>query len=184
MLDTATSLLRSATLPRALLLLNHVVASEPAAVERLKPRAGSVLSIELDGLPGPLAFLSPAAAPLALQITPAGLFEAVDAGPDAAGGLRIRLDASNPLRTAVQAAAGQRPDVRIDGDAGLAADISWLFDNLRWDAEDDLAKVVGPGAAHELARIGRAVSAAVRTLAGGVAGVVSSVAGSRGPGAR
>lgn len=190
MLDTATTLLRSATMPRALLLLNHVVAAEPAAVERLRPRAGSVIAVELDRLPAPLAFLAPPAAPVVLQITPAGLFEAIEgssiAAPalDGAGGLRIRVDASNPLLSAVRAAAGQRPDVRIEGDAALAADISWLFDNLRWDAQDDLAKVVGPVAAHELSRLGRAVGSAVRVLAGGVAGVVSSVTGSRGPGGR
>jgi hypothetical protein len=33
--------------------------------------------------------------------------------------------------------------VRIDGDVQFAGDIQWLADNLRWDIEDDLARLVG-----------------------------------------
>jgi ubiquinone biosynthesis accessory factor UbiJ len=185
MFDPLFELLRSATLPRAVLLLNHVVAAEPAAVARLTAWAGRSVGLELADLPAPLRFLSPPAAPVVLQITPAGLFEVRPPVPGMVeqppADLRIRIDASNPLHAAVKAAAGERPDVRIEGDAALAADISWLFDNLRWEAQDDLAKLVGPVAAHELTKVGAAIGSALRKIAGGLAGVVSSVTGGRGP---
>lgn len=183
MLESATSLLRSATLPRAVLLLNHVVSSEPAAAARLAPRAGQVVVFELGSLPAPLAFLSPPQAPVALQVTPAGLFELVDAASlaqaPATGTLRVVIDASNPLLSAVRALGGERPDVRVEGDAAFAGDIHWLFENLRWDVEDDLSQRVGPAAAHELGRVAAGLRSALRTLAGGVARAADTLAGAR-----
>lgn len=184
MFEPATSLLRSATLPRAVLLLNHVVAAEPAATARLVQRVGAVLTIEPAGLPAPLGFLGPAAQPVSLRVTPAGLFEWIDApvaegSPSAPAILRVLVDASNPLLSAAKAVAGERPDVRIEGDAAFAADIHWLFENLRWDVEDELARHVGPAAAHQIGRVAGALRGALRTLASGVVGVVSTVAGDR-----
>lgn len=184
MFEPATTLLRSAVLPRAVLLLNHVVAAEPAATARLAPRAGALLVIELAGLPGPLALLGPATDAVRLRVTPAGLFEWVDPSSSAAadagsGTLRVVLDASNPLLSAAKAVAGERPDVRVEGDAAFAADIHWLFENLRWDVEDELAQRVGPAAAHQIGRVAAAVRGALRTLVSGLAGVASTVAGGR-----
>jgi ubiquinone biosynthesis protein UbiJ len=66
--------------------------------------------------------------------------------------------------------AGERPQVGIEGDSALATDVSWLIDNLRWDIEDDIARVIGQAPAHELARAAAVVSAgfrdAVRALQG------------------
>ncbi len=187
MFEPIFALLRSATLPRVVLLLNHVVASEPAAVARLTPWRGKTVGVELAELPAPLGFFSPATTPIVLQITPAGLFEVPDAAASATAmpfnaDLRIRVDASNPLLSAVKAAAGERPDIRIEGDAALAGDISWLFDNLRWDMQDDLAKLIGPMAAHETAKVAGAIGAALRRMAGGVASVVSTMSAGRGSG--
>lgn len=187
MLEAATSLLRSAVVPRLLLLLNHVVAAEPAAVERLRPHTGARLTVELADLPAPAALLAGGAPPLVLRVTPAGLFESVDAAEAhalaAAGGtaLHVRIDASNPLLSALKAAGGERPTVRIDGDAAFAADVSWLFDNLRWDVQDDLDRLVGPVAAGQLGSLGRAVGVALQALAGRVADVVGSMPGTPGP---
>lgn len=184
MFEPVTSLLRSATLPRAILLLNHVVAGEPAAVARLTPRAGSSLVIELAGLPAPLALLGSAPEAVELRVTPAGLFEWVEPGSPASqtvtgSTLRVVLDASNPLLSAAKAVAGERPDIRIEGDAAFAADIHWLFENLRWDVEDELAQHVGPAAAHQIGRLAGAVRVALRTLGSGLAGVASAVSGAR-----
>jgi ubiquinone biosynthesis protein UbiJ len=187
MLEAVTSLLRSAVTPRLLLLLNHVVAAEPAATERLRPHAGARLTVELADLPAPAAVLAGGAPPVVLRVTPAGLFESVDAadadGPAVAGGtaLHVRIDASNPLLSALKAAAGERPTVRIDGDAAFAADVSWLFDNLRWDVQDDLERLVGPVAAGQLGSLGRAVGSALKALASRVADAVGTVPGMPGP---
>ena len=60
--------------------------------------------------------------------------------------------------------------LRIDvaGDAAFATDVNWLFDHLRWDVEDDLAKIVGPTPAHELARLARGAATGLRDAVAGV----------------
>jgi ubiquinone biosynthesis accessory factor UbiJ len=181
MFEALGNLFQDATRARLLLLLNHVLSAEPVAMERLQPWAGQTVALTMDGLPAPmrLVHLQPT---WMVRITPAGLFEsAAEAAqpPD----LEIHVDASNPLLAALRAASGQRPTVHIDGSAALAAEIDWLIENLRWDVEDDLAKVVGPAVAHQLAQLGRAVAEPLKRLAGGLGGLAGSGAGAgAGPG--
>jgi ubiquinone biosynthesis accessory factor UbiJ len=160
------SLLGSATMARATLLLNHVLSSETVATERLKPHAGRTLQLQWTGWP---AFL-PAAPVVAFTVTPAGLLEGCFDTPPEAPELRVLIDASNPLRLATQWLGGERPSVGIEGDAAFATDVNWLIANLRWDIEDDLAKVVGPSVARPLAQfgalVGRGFVAAVQALSG------------------
>ena len=59
------------------------------------------------------------------------------------------------------ALAGERPAVRVEGDVQLAADVNWLVDHLRWDIEEDVARVIGDAPAHAL---GQAVREAARVL--------------------
>ena len=82
---------------------------------------------------------------------------------DASADLRLRLDASNPALLLSRAAAGERPAVEIVGDAQLAADVSWLMQNLRWDLGADLERMFGPAVAGPLQRFGSAVAAALHT---------------------
>ena len=91
--------------------------------------------------------------------------------------LRLTIDASNPARTLAQGLAGQRPAVEVAGDAALATDVSWLMDNLRWDIQDDLARVIGEGPAHELARIGGKLAAGLREAVAMMAGLAARAAG-------
>jgi len=46
--------------------------------------------------------------------------------------------------------------------------VNWLFDNLRWDIEDDLAKIVGPAPAREMARLGGVIATGLREAVTGV----------------
>jgi ubiquinone biosynthesis protein UbiJ len=161
MLHALQGLVGTAALERATLLLNHVVAAEPAAVARLRPFAGRCIQLQFDGWPGWL----PAWPPTAFRITPAGLFEWCGDMPPSQSDLRISIDASNPALAFAQALAGERPRVDVAGDSALAGEIDWLFDNLRWDVEDDLGRVVGAAPAREIARLGRAVAAGVRSAA-------------------
>jgi ubiquinone biosynthesis protein UbiJ len=66
----------------------------------------------------------------------------------------------------VQSLAGERPRVEVQGDAALAADVSWLLANLRWDIEDDLQRVVGPAPAHEIARVAGFLGQGLRAALG------------------
>jgi ubiquinone biosynthesis accessory factor UbiJ len=140
------------------LLINHVVFREPVAVQRLKPLAGRGLVLHLARWPA----LLPAAPDLVLGITPAGLFERLEAAPE---GLRIEIDAANPARLALGALSGEAPMVTVQGDAALAGEMHWLMDNLRWDIEDDLAAVVGPMAARQLGNFGRSLRGSLSGLA-------------------
>jgi len=156
---------------RLVLLINHVVSREPIAARRLQPLAGRSLIVHLAGWPA----LLPAAPDLILGVTPAGLFERLDSAANGPGGLRIEIDMSNPARLALGALGGEMPNVSVQGDAAFASEMHWLMDNLRWDIEDDLAGIVGPLPARQLAQFGRALR---RTLSGLARRVVPTPSGS------
>ena len=82
---------------------------------------------------------------LAFRVTPAGLLEWCGGTElPAEADLVVRVDASNPLLLSARAMAGDMPQVAIDGDAQLAADVNWLLQNLRWDVAADLERLFGP----------------------------------------
>src|SRR5574337_985981 len=62
---------------------------------------------------------------------------------------------------------GDQPGVRIEGDVQLATEVSWLVDHLRWDAEEDLSRLVGDAPAHALAEAARGIAAALRRFVPG-----------------
>lgn len=164
MLQSWSSLWVPAVQDRLALLLNHVVGREAVARQRLAALKGRALVLHLAGWPA----LLPAAPDLVLGITPAGLFERLEAAPGEA--LRIELDASNPLQTGLAALRGERPRVTVQGDAVIAGELSWLIDNLRWDVEDDLAALVGPLPARQLSGIAQGARESIAALAKTVAG--------------
>ncbi len=155
-----------AAIERLTLVANHVIASEPVATERLRAHAGRCMQFHFEGWPS----LLPPWPPLAFRVTPAGLIEWAGDELPAEPALRVDIDASNPALALAQAFAGQRPKVDVSGDVAFATDLNWLFDNLRWDVQDDLARVLGDAPARELARVAGGVAAgvreAVRTLSG------------------
>lgn len=181
MLHTLASSLGRALAERLTLLINHVLAAEPVATRKLRAHAGRSLRLELDGWPA----LLPPLPDLAFRVTPAGLLEWCAADAPAEVDLHLRFDASNPALMLARLAAGEQPKVDVQGDAQFAADLSWLIDNLRWDVQDDLERLVGKAPAHEIARIGRLFAAglrqALRALSGWAAGASGPAAG---PGAR
>ncbi len=169
MLHSLQALLAPALAERLTLLLNHVIGAEPVATARLLPHAGRVLRLQLDGWPP----LLPAPPVLAWRVTPAGLLEwCGDAEPAAAPELKLHVELGNPLRVAAGLLAGEQPPLRIEGDAGFAADVGWLTQNLRWDIAADLERLFGPVVAQQLAELGGA-------LAGGLRGALAAL-GERG----
>ena len=172
MLNALNALVAPAAMERLTLLLTHVLSSEPVASDRLRGHAGRCIGLHLRGWP---ALLPPPPA-IAFEVTRAGLLEWRSEGAPAVD-LHVSIDASNPALMALRWLAGEAPSMDIQGDAGFAADVHWLADNLRWDLAADLERVVGPVGAHELARFGRLLSAALRRavqLGGGVASRVRS----------
>ena len=175
MLEAMKALAERSVMERLVLLVNHVIAAEPAAIARLRPHASRTLQIELSGWPS----LLPPLGPFAFRVTPAGLVEwlsSADGGAATAADLRIAVDAANPALALTRIVAGDRPQVVVSGDAAFASDIDWLIDNLRWEMQEDLARVVGDAPARQIARVGgwfagvvREGAKALRDLAAGAA---------------
>lgn len=108
--------------------LNHLLDGEPWAVERLRSHSGARLQIEA----GPLV--------LALVINAQGQFSPCDTTSPAL--VTITLPADLPVKLMVDR-DNLFSSVRLSGSADLAETLAFVFRNLRWDAEGDLARLVG-----------------------------------------
>jgi ubiquinone biosynthesis accessory factor UbiJ len=161
MLHALHDLLAPAAMARTTLVLNHVLSSEPVATERLRAHAGRRIELQPQAWPT----LLPPLPRLSFSVTPAGLLDWDGQAAAAPADLTLRFDAGNPALLAARALAGETPQVEIDGDAQLAGDVNWLLLNLRWDVEADLERVLGPVAAHQLARLGGALARGVKAAA-------------------
>ncbi|MCP5280583.1 MAG: hypothetical protein H6930_03105 [Rhodoferax sp.] len=147
---------------RIVLLLNHVLMRESAATERLVRQKGRVVLVQWR------TFF------IRFLITPAGLLDL--ARPDAMADLSLTATDESVGTIAQSLLRGDKPAIRIEGDVQLAADVNWLVDHVRWDVEDDLARVVGDAPAHTLGMVARRMAQVLRQFVGGV-----SPAASRGP---
>ena len=141
----------SETQQRLVLFLNHVLMQEKEAQDRLARKKGSVLHIRW----GLFA--------LDLLITPAGLLDKASsaAKPD----LLVAVAVDSPMTLLQSAMAGKPPPVKIEGDVQLAAELGWLAENLRWDFEEDLSRVLGDIPAHALADAARRAMAGLKQFA-------------------
>src|SRR3569832_597982 len=101
-----------------------------------------------------------------LAATPAGLFELMPAS-DTAADLTLTLTEESPFQLAQAALRGDQPPVHIAGDVQFAAEINWLVENVRWDLEEDLARVVGDAPAHAIGDTARRVLKAMRDFVAG-----------------
>lgn len=136
---------------RLVLLLNHVLGQEPEAMARLIRQRGRVVE------------LSWREWHLRLHATPAGLLEQAPEG--AVAHLTLVIAEESPWALVQGALRGDKPPVRIAGDVQLAAEVNWLVDHVRWDLEEDLARLLGDAPAHALVNGGRQAAAALRAFA-------------------
>lgn len=128
---------------KLVILLNHVLSQEPAALERLRRQKGR--SIEISWRNHRLQWL----------ITAAGLLEHAD--PQQAADLRVHVNEESPLALLQGLRQGLKPAMRIEGDVMLAAELNWLVDHVRWDAEEDLSRLVGDAMAHKLVGVAKRI---------------------------
>ena len=133
---------------KLVLFLNHVLMQEKEAQNRLLRKKGSVVHVRW-GVFG-----------LDLLITPAGLLDR--AAPGSQPDLLLAVAAESPAVVMQSVLAGKAPPVKIEGDVQLAAELGWLADNLRWDVEEDLSRVIGDVPAHTLAGFARQAIAGLR----------------------
>lgn len=135
---------------RLVLFLNHVLMQEKAAQDRLRRQKGKAVRVQWGDFH------------LTLAPTAAGLLERCtqDAKPE----LSVALTQSSPFALAQSVLAGEKPGVDIQGDVQLAAEVAWLVDNVRWDVEEDLSRVVGDATAHTLTQFARSAAQGVKAF--------------------
>ncbi len=133
---------------RVVLTLNHVLMQEPEAMARLARQKGRTMQVQWRSFH------------FKLQATPAGLLDLAtsEGTPD----LVLTVTDDSPLALAQAALRGEKPAVRIEGDVQLAAEVNWLTEHVRWDLEEDLARVVGDVPAHTLSQMAQAMSGTLR----------------------
>lgn len=137
---------------RAVLLINHVLMQEPQAMERLARQTGRVVLARWRVFS------------VQLKVSPAGLLER--APPGAAADLTLTVTEESPAGLAQSTLRGDKPAVRIEGDVQMAAELNWLADNLRWDIEEDLSRLLGDAPAHALVEGARRVAQGLREFLG------------------
>lgn len=128
--------------------INHLLAREPWAREKLARHSGKVALFDANVV----SFRLRAAAD--------GMVEAADA--DAQQNVTIRIKLSD-LPLIAQHRERAFSYVQIEGDADFANTISMLSQSLRWEAEEDLGKLVGDIAAARLVGGARTAFDAART---------------------
>lgn len=127
--------------------VNHLIGDSPWAGERLRQHAGAHVGIKAGGLS------------ISLQIDSRGLLQPGDASisPDVCIELpgdfaaRALVDRSSLMSTA-----------RLSGAADIAETLAFVFRNLRWDLESDLASLLGDIPARRLTLSGKALFSAAR----------------------
>ena len=137
---------------RIVLLLNHVLMQEPQAMERLIRQKGRVVLMQWRTFT------------FRLLVTPAGLFDVAE--PQSQADLVLVITQESPLAIAQELMQGGKPSVRIEGDVQLAAEVSWLTDHVRWDMEEDLARLLGDAPAHALVQAARTLAQGVQQFVG------------------
>ncbi|MEG1054887.1 MAG: sterol-binding protein [Janthinobacterium sp.] len=128
--------------------INHLLAQEPWARQQLAVHAGK------------LACIDTGAVALRLRVDSAGMLETAPADMPASVTIRVKL---SDVPLILQNRERAFSYVKIEGDAEFANAISQLSKGLRWEAEHDLEKVVGPMLATRLVAGAKDAAAFVRT---------------------
>jgi len=146
--------------PLSLAALNHLLSQADWARAKLLPFAGRRARLAMP--PFQLDF----------AIRTDGYVETSTEAPDVV----MTLPADAPLR-ALQGQEQVIAAARVEGNAHLATELSFVLRNLRWDAEEDLSRAVGDIAAHRLVQGANVVAGwqknAARNLAENVAEYIS-----------
>lgn len=122
-------------LRRVVLLLNHVLMQEPAAMQRLQRLAGQTVLVRWRDWHFPVVF------------SRAGLLD-MGLPNNNAPDLTLTFTQESPLDLLGNVIEGSKPPLRVEGNVQLAAEINWLVDHVRWDIEEDLSRILGDAPAH------------------------------------
>jgi ubiquinone biosynthesis protein UbiJ len=124
--------------------VNHLLAREAWARERLAPYAGKTARLAFSSIT------------LTLVVESDGYLRAVDEidARTVDVSLAVAPDALPAFMQGGQAAVMKH--VKIEGDAEFATQLAKLAEHLRWEPEEDLARLIGDAPAHRAAEIVRA----------------------------
>ena len=118
--------------------LNRLLEAERWALERLAPFAGETVALRAPPLPE-----------LRVAIVQGGRL-----APGGEPSLSLTLGPGS-LAALLRGEDHFMRTVEIEGNARLAQEVLHLARHLRWDAEEDLSRIVGDAAAHRLAGLAR-----------------------------
>ena len=128
--------------------LNHVLRQQSWARDRLRAHAGRTIRMVVASPLGPVSSDARIAEDGTLELA------ASVAQPTVVLTLEPSLDALfGALREGPRGLSGH---LRVDGDVMVAAAVGEIAQHLRWDAEEDLSKVVGDPVAHRIGETARA----------------------------
>lgn len=138
--------------------LNHLLRQNSWAAPELRPYAGKVVRLHL----------SPVRITLAID----ALGEFSSAPESAETDAEIGLTPSAALRLLMDPEAAPSL-VTLTGDAELGAALGKVLRGLRWDAEEDLSRLVGDIPAHELSQAGARIRQELGRQVWSLAGMLS-----------
>jgi ubiquinone biosynthesis protein UbiJ len=134
--------------------INHVLSSEPWATGELARHAGKTILLKLPV--GDLCF----------EITPAGLLAVSEASDTSSLVLEVSAKALSELAGSTGSLREQAfKAVKITGDADLAQLLGRLVGQVRWEYEEDLARLVGDAPANFAVRQGKKFVSASKSAA-------------------
>jgi ubiquinone biosynthesis accessory factor UbiJ len=125
--------------------VNHLLARESWARERLTPYAGKT------------ARLACPPVTLILLVQPDGYLSAVDESEAQAFDVTVAVPADAVPAFLQGGQAAVMKHVKIEGDAEFATAIAKLAEHLRWEPEEDLARLIGDAPARRIATVARTV---------------------------
>jgi len=117
----------------AVAAINHLLAQEAWARDTLMRFAGKTACISLEQMRGHLR--------LCMRVARDGMLETAETDEVPSVTIHVKL---SDLPLILQNSERAFSYVRIDGDAEFANTISQLSKGLRWDAEHDLERLIGP----------------------------------------
>lgn len=128
--------------------VNHLLARETWAREQLQRHHGRAASLALP--------------PITLRLTVSGEGYVRAFEEDGPCDVKIAVPAVALADFVTGGQAAVMKHVKIEGDAEFANTISYLAQHLRWEAAEDLSKLVGDAAAHRITETARAAAGHVR----------------------
>lgn len=144
--------LQGPALAAMLAAVNHLLGQHAWARHKLATHAGKEARFALDG---PMFGIT--APDLHARISPEGFLVKADPAAASVGepalSLLLKPSVEAVFAAVRDGAQGLSGHLRVEGDVALATTLGELVQQVRWDPEEDLSRVVGDAAAHRIGRM-------------------------------